>query len=60
MPRQIQLTRTVPNIQGQVYFSSKSFINNPNGWNDSLQQNYYKVQVPTPDMPWLPKKPAKK
>lgn len=60
LPRQIQLTRTVPNIQGQVYFSSKSFINNPNGWNDSLQNNYYKTQVPTPEMPWLPKKPVSK
>lgn len=60
LPKQIQLSRSVPNIDGQVYFSSKSFINNPNGWNDSLQQNYYKTQVPTPDMPWLPKKPVKK
>jgi uncharacterized lipoprotein YddW (UPF0748 family) len=60
LPRQIQLSRTTPNIQGQVYFSSKSFYNNPNGWNDSLRNNYYKVQVPTPPMPWLPKKPAGK
>ncbi|HSC53913.1 MAG TPA: family 10 glycosylhydrolase [Phnomibacter sp.] len=60
LPRQIQLTRTTPNIQGQVYFNSKSFLNNPNGWNDSLQNNYYKVQVPTPAMPWLAKKPVKK
>ncbi|MCC6762518.1 MAG: family 10 glycosylhydrolase [Chitinophagaceae bacterium] len=60
LPRQIQLSRTTPNIQGQVYFSSKSFNNNPNGWNDSLRNNYYKVQVPTPPMPWLPKKPAGK
>jgi uncharacterized lipoprotein YddW (UPF0748 family) len=60
LPRQIELTRTVPNIQGQVYFSSKSFFNNPNGWNDSLQHNYYKMQVPTPPMPWLQKRPMKK
>ncbi|MCU0335149.1 MAG: family 10 glycosylhydrolase [Chitinophagaceae bacterium] len=58
LPRQIQLTRTTPNIQGQVYFSSKSFLNNPNGWNDSLQNNYYRQQVPTPAMPWLAKKPG--
>lgn len=57
LPRQIQLTRTVPNMQGQVYFSSKSFIGNPNGWNDSLQTNYYKMRVPTPEMPWLPARP---
>ncbi len=58
LPRQIQLTRTTPNIQGQVYFSSKSFLNNPNGWNDSLQQNYYRQQVPTPAMPWLAPRPG--
>jgi uncharacterized lipoprotein YddW (UPF0748 family) len=60
LPNQIQLTRNVPNINGQVYFSSKSFIGNPNGWNDSLQANYYKTPVPTPEMPWLPKKPTGK
>lgn len=60
LPRQISLSRSTPNINGQVYFSSKSFIGNPNGWNDSLQNNYYKKQVPTPAMPWLPSKPAAK
>jgi uncharacterized lipoprotein YddW (UPF0748 family) len=58
LTRQIQLTRTTPNIQGQVYFSSKSLLNNPNGWNDSLQQNYYRQPVPTPAMPWLAPRPA--
>ena len=60
LPNQIQMSRNVPNINGQVYFSSKSFIGNPNGWNDSLQANYYKTPVPTPEMPWLPKKPTGK
>ncbi len=57
LPRQIELTRKMANIQGQVYYSSKSFVNNPNGWNDSLQNNYYKTQVPTPAMSWLAAKP---
>lgn len=56
LPRMIELTRTTPNMHGQIYFSSKSFIKNPNGWNDSLQNNYYKTPVATPEMDWLEKK----
>lgn len=57
LPRQLQLLRTYPTVQGSAYFSSKSFNNNPNGWNDSLQNNYYSQRVPVPDMPWLPQNP---
>ncbi|MDQ3681975.1 MAG: hypothetical protein M3352_02740 [Bacteroidota bacterium] len=42
LPRQIQLLRKYPTIQGSIYFSSKTFYRNPNGWNDSLQNNYYR------------------
>ncbi len=41
IPRQIQALRETPNIGGAIYFSSKSFMNNPLGWNDSLRNNYY-------------------
>jgi uncharacterized lipoprotein YddW (UPF0748 family) len=57
LPDQIKLLRTYPNIQGSVYFSSKTFYGNPNGWNDSLQQNYYSEPAVVPVMPWLPPKP---
>lgn len=57
LPNQIKLMRQYPNVQGGIYFSSKSFNNNPNGWNDSLRNNYYKVHVKTPEMRWLPKNP---
>jgi uncharacterized lipoprotein YddW (UPF0748 family) len=56
LPNQIKLLRQYPNVQGSIYFSSKSFNNNPNGWNDSLRNNYYKEPVKTPGMEWLPKK----
>jgi uncharacterized lipoprotein YddW (UPF0748 family) len=56
LPRMIELCRNTPNIHGQVYYSSKSFITNPNGWCDTLQTNYYKMPVPTPKMDWLPAK----
>jgi uncharacterized lipoprotein YddW (UPF0748 family) len=58
LPRQIQMLRKYPTIQGSVYFSSKTFYRNPNGWNDSLRNNYYKTPALIPDMEWLPKKPA--
>jgi uncharacterized lipoprotein YddW (UPF0748 family) len=58
IPRQIDSTRAMPNVHGQIYFSSTTFDRNPNGWNDSLRNNYYRVQVPVPEMPWLPKKPV--
>jgi len=56
LPNQIKLLRQYPNVQGSIYFSSKSFDSNPNGWNDSLRNNYYKTPARIPDMEWLPKK----
>ena len=41
IPYQINKLRSLPNTGGSVYFSSSSFKNNANGWNDSLQQHYY-------------------
>ncbi len=57
LPNQIKILRKTPGIQGSIYFSSKSFVRNPNGWNDSLRNNYYRRPASVPDMPWLPKKP---
>ena len=56
LPNQIKLLRQYPNVQGSIYFSSKSFNDNPNGWNDSLQNNYYKLPAKLPVMEWLPKR----
>ncbi|ULQ56045.1 family 10 glycosylhydrolase [Flavihumibacter rivuli] len=58
LPKMIQAIRNTPNVQGAIYFSSKSFVSNPNGWSDSLQNNYYKSRVPLPVMEWLPGKPT--
>lgn len=53
LPRQITALRQYPSIQGAIYFSSKSFVNNPYGWNDSLQQHFYKEPAVIPWMPWI-------
>jgi hypothetical protein len=36
-----------------VYYNSNTFAKNPNGWNDSLQNNHYKYPALVPPMPWL-------
>ena len=54
LPNQIRMLRQYPEVQGSIYFSSKSFNHNPNGWNDSLQNNYYKLPAMIPEMDWLP------
>ena len=53
LPKQIQELRAYNTTQGSVYFSSSSFLKNPNGWNDSLQQNYYRYPALVPAMPWI-------
>lgn len=55
LARQIEALRNTPNIQGAIYFSSKSFINNPNGWSEMLRTKYYAMPAETPVMPWLSK-----
>jgi uncharacterized lipoprotein YddW (UPF0748 family) len=53
IPDQIKLLRRYPNVQGSIYFSSKTFSKNPFGWNDSLQDTYYKYPALLPPMRWI-------
>ena len=53
LPRQIVALRKTTNMKGMIFFSSKTFEKNPNGWNDSLRLNYFKVPVKVPEMSWL-------
>jgi uncharacterized lipoprotein YddW (UPF0748 family) len=53
IPRQLTALRNTPNIHGAIYFSSKTFTRNPNGWSDSLQNNYYKYPALVPPMEWI-------
>lgn len=57
LPDQIKIARFTPGIEGSVYYSSKIFKSNPNGWNDSLRNNYYSLPAKVPVMPWLPARP---
>ena len=53
IPLQIQAVRSYPTTQGSVYFSSKSFETNPNGWSDSLRNHYYHYPALVPPMAWI-------
>ena len=59
IPNQIKALRKYPQVKGSIFYSSKSFNNNPNGWNDSLRNNYYRIPATIPEMDWLEKKPVK-
>ena len=48
LPRMIDALRSTPNIQGMVFYSSKTFEKNPNGWGDTLRLNYFKDPAKTP------------
>ncbi len=56
LPNQLKILRETPNVKGSIYFSSTSFDRNPNGWNDSLRNNYYKYPAAIPEMNWLPQR----
>lgn len=48
LPRQIEKIRNTPNVQGMIFFSSKSFEKNQYGWSDSIRLNYFKDPAPVP------------
>ncbi|SIS71273.1 Uncharacterized lipoprotein YddW, UPF0748 family [Filimonas lacunae] len=53
IPDQIDLLRQYDNVQGSIFFSSKTFESNANGWNDSLRTRYYRFPAIIPPMKWL-------
>lgn len=53
LPRMIDAIRTTPGIDGAIYFSSKTFEKNPNGWNDTLRNHYYRYPAIIPPMSWI-------
>ena len=48
LPRQIEKVRHTPGLQGMIFYSSKSFEKNLNGWADSLRINYFKYPAALP------------
>jgi uncharacterized lipoprotein YddW (UPF0748 family) len=55
LPRQIEALRNNKNVQGMIFFSSKNFNSNPNGWSDEIRYNYFKEPATIPEMEWIKK-----
>jgi hypothetical protein len=53
LPNQVKRLREYPQVQGSIFFSSATFSSNPNGWSDSLRNNYYKYPAIVPPMDWI-------
>jgi uncharacterized lipoprotein YddW (UPF0748 family) len=53
LPQQIQELRIYPTTQGSIYFNSRIFESNPNGWSDSLRKHFYRYPALVPPMPWI-------
>ncbi len=53
MPRQVKAVRGNLNVQGSIYYRSTSLAKNPNGWCDSLRNDYYKYPALIPPMKWI-------
>jgi len=49
MPKQIRLNRSLKNIHGSAFFSSKSFQSNPLGFNDTLIAKLYRTKSLPPE-----------
>ena len=52
MPKQLRFNRQCQNIQGSIFFSSKSLINKTISFSDSLKNNFYKYTALVPPMSW--------
>ncbi|ANI89135.1 hypothetical protein A9P82_07425 [Arachidicoccus ginsenosidimutans] len=53
LPNEIKLLRQYPQVKGSIYFSNKSFLSDPGGFVDSLEDNYYKYPALVPPMKWV-------
>ncbi|MCU0468159.1 MAG: family 10 glycosylhydrolase [Arcicella sp.] len=51
-PAQIRLDRQYPQIDGGLFFSSKSLTENYGGFQDSLRLDFYRQPAMIPPMPW--------
>jgi len=57
LPRQIELLRTIPKINGSAFYSSKHFNRDLMGFQDSLTLNLYKTPAIIPPMSWIDNTP---
>lgn len=52
LPGQIRFNRQFSNVNGAIFFSSKSLTNNYRGIQDTLRADLYRLPALVPPMPW--------
>lgn len=57
LPNQLRLTRQIPEIEGNAYFSAKHFYRDLIGFQDSLENDFYAYPALVPEMPWIDNQP---
>lgn len=53
LPNQINILRDYDNVNGSIFFSAKDVLQNPNGWADSLHDDFYKYPALVPPAAWI-------
>jgi len=53
IPNQIRIARANQNVHGDIFYKAKDIIKNNLGITYKLKNNFYKVHVSTPEMPWI-------
>ena len=59
MPEHLRLTRRYPTINGNIYFTSKTFKDKSNSFLDSMKTDFYKFPALIPTMKWIDSIPPK-
>ena len=52
LPEQLRFNRRFRQVNGAIFFSSKSLTNNYGGFQDSLRADLYRLPALVPTMPW--------
>jgi uncharacterized lipoprotein YddW (UPF0748 family) len=53
LPSQLIANRSYPQVDGSIYYSASIFNNYTYGFNDSLQNHFYRYPALIPPMPWI-------
>jgi uncharacterized lipoprotein YddW (UPF0748 family) len=52
IPRQIRLNRSLPHVNGSIFYNTNTLNKNPLGVRDSIKKALYKYLALQPEMPW--------
>ncbi|WP_459517774.1 glycoside hydrolase family 10 protein [Aquirufa aurantiipilula] len=53
LAKQLSISRSLPKVQGAIYFSSRQISQNTKGWRDSLRTKHFEHIALVPPMLWI-------